>query len=162
MTPLRDDEDAADLAALEAEVNATLSAGLASLGHQDSALLPGKTPDNYRREHFGYLRIELRGRFAAGDARFDFMIQFQTVADEMPIEDTLPFRRVAKLVIPKQTFESDAELALAENTSLNPWRCLAEHWPLGGINRARKVIYAGLSNFRHGRNRLAVEEPSAP
>ncbi len=117
-----------------------------------------------------YLRHELRERLAAAEARFDFLVQFQTDADAMPIEDPgvawseelSPFRKVATLVIPPQTFESDQQLALAENMSFNPWRCLAEHRPLGGINRARKVIYAGLSEFRHGRNGVAAAEPPAP
>ena len=39
-----------------------------------------------------------------------------------------------------------------ENLSFNPWHSLPAHRPLGGINRARKVVYPALSKLRHERN----------
>ena len=103
------------------------------------------------------------------DVSFDFLVQLQTDADRMPIEDPRvrwdearsPFRKVATLRIPAQGFESEARLRLAEHIAFNPWRCLAEHRPLGGINRARQVIYAELSAFRHDRNGVPAVEPTA-
>jgi hypothetical protein len=37
----------------------------------------------------------------------------------------------------------------AEKIAFNPWNTLPEHQPLGGMNRARKLIYTELSKLRH-------------
>jgi hypothetical protein len=34
--------------------------------------------------------------------------------------------------------------------AFNPWHSLAEHRPLGGMNRARREIYAAMAEFRRG------------
>jgi hypothetical protein len=49
--------------------------------------------------------------------------------------------------------------ALGENLSFTPWHALPEHRPLGGINRARKVIYDLISTFRHRENDQPRREP---
>ena len=117
-----------------------------------------------------YLREELRTRLAGGEVAFDFLVQIQTDPDRMPIEDptvvwdeTLsPYRKVATLRIAEQVPDSPDRMTLAENLSFNPWRCLAEHRPLGGINRARKVIYPDLSALRHDKNGVPIAEPASP
>jgi len=117
-----------------------------------------------------FLRDELRKRLIDGDAAFDFMIQLQTDPHKMPVEDPTvvwdenlsPYRKVGTLRIPPQTPDSDDRMSLAENLSFNPWRCLAEHRPLGGINRARKVIYPTLSGYRHDKNGVPIAEPKEP
>jgi hypothetical protein len=40
-------------------------------------------------------------------------------------------------------------MAFVENLSWNPWNALSEHRPLGGINRARKVVYEDSALLRH-------------
>ncbi len=40
-------------------------------------------------------------------------------------------------------------MAFVENLSWNPWNALPEHRPLGGINRARKLVYDDSSALRH-------------
>ena len=117
----------------------------------------------------GYLRRAMRRRLAAGEACFDFLVQFQTDSLAMPIEDASvrwdeslsPFRKVATVRIPAQAFESPARMELCENLSFNPWRALPEHRPLGGINRVRREVYAELAGFRHRRNRVDYAEPAA-
>lgn len=122
--------------------------------------IPKKKRDNYLKE-------ALQAHLSEHGASFDFMIQFQTDADTMPIEDTTvdwpeklsPFIKVATLNIPKQTFDSDAQMAFAENLYFSAWHSLPEHRPLGSINRARRFAYDQLSKFRLQRNKLPRFEP---
>jgi hypothetical protein len=114
-----------------------------------------------------YLREAMARSLARGDVWFDFLVQLQTDPRHMPIEDPgvawsearSPFRKVAAVRIPAQTFDTPERMALAENLSFTPWHCLPEHRPLGGINRARKVAYRAVSEFRHRRNGVPRKEP---
>jgi hypothetical protein len=104
-----------------------------------------------------YLLDNMRNHLAHGDATFDFCVQFQTDPKEMPIEDAMvewkekdsPYRKVATIRIPQQAFEGIDQMALAEKIAFNPWNALPEHQPLGGMNRARKLIYTELAKLRH-------------
>jgi hypothetical protein len=114
-----------------------------------------------------FLRGAMARQLSRGEARFDFGIQVQADAATMPIEDpgvpwsedASPFRKVASIVIPMQQFDKPEQDALGEALSFNPWRCLPEHRPLGGINRARRTVYAAISRFRHERNGAPEKEP---
>jgi hypothetical protein len=116
----------------------------------------------------GYLRDAMRTQMNGDGACFDFRVQFQADAESMPIEDATvewdeslsPFRSVARIDIPPQTFESPRQMAFCENLAFNPWRNLPEHRPLGGINRARKDLYRELAAFRHQRNGVTYAEPT--
>ena len=78
----------------------------------------------------------------------------------MPVEDpsvewdeaVSPFVTVATLKIPKQTFDSEPQMAYCEALSFTPWHSLPEHQPIGGINRIRKVVYERASTLRHTAN----------
>jgi hypothetical protein len=102
-------------------------------------------------------------------AVFDFAVQFETDAYKMPIEDPgitwdesiSPFLPVATLTIPPQEFDTPVRDEFGDALSFNPWRCLAEHRPLGGISRALLQLYEALSIFRHGRNQDKRVEPDA-
>ena len=93
----------------------------------------------------GYLRERLVAHLAREEARFDFLVQFQTDGRKMPIEDASvewrehesPFQRVAEIRIPVQTLEG-AGAASCEQLSFNPWHALPDHRPLGDFNRARR------------------------
>ena len=63
------------------------------------------------------------------------------------------------LVIPIQDFTTEELKEFAEHLSFHPWHSLAEHRPLGGLNRARKVIYSEISRFRHTKNSVVRKEP---
>jgi hypothetical protein len=88
------------------------------------------------------------------------MVQAQTDPQKMPIEDasieweeaSSPFRTIASLRIPAQDFDTPERMARCEAIAFSPWNCLPEHRPLGGMNRARKAIYAELARFRAERN----------
>jgi hypothetical protein len=116
----------------------------------------------------GYLRDAMREQLANEGVCFDFMVQFQLDAEQMPVEDATvdwdealsPFRTVARIDIPAQSFESPRQMAFCENLAFNPWRSLPEHRPLGGINRVRKSLYQELAKFRHQRNGVTYTEPT--
>lgn len=114
-----------------------------------------------------FLRQAMVARLAAGDVYYDFLVQVQTDADAMPIEDPgrawdtadSPFRKLATIRIPRQAFDSEAQRRYGENLSFTPWHALPEHRPLGGINRARRVVYDTISRFRHAQNGVPRHEP---
>lgn len=114
-----------------------------------------------------YLRLAMMRQLATGDARFDFCVQLQTDADRMPIEDPgkawresdSAFRKVASIRILQQQFDSQQQTNFGENLSFTPWHSLPAHRPLGGINRARKIVYDAISTFRHQRNHVLPREP---
>ena len=112
-----------------------------------------------------YLREAMAADLRTKPAQFAFMVQFQTDARRMPIEDltvecTSPFHQVATITIPQQTFDSDAQMAFGEQLSFTPWHCLPEHRPLGGLNRVRKVVYEASSGRRHTLNGVPRGEPT--
>jgi catalase len=116
-----------------------------------------------------FLREAMVRQLSKGGVKFDFAVQFQKNADTMPIEDPgkawseeeSPFRKVATIHIPQQEFDSDAQRTFGENLSFTPWHCLPEHRPLGGINRARRVVYDAISKFRHQCNHVPRNEPTS-
>jgi hypothetical protein len=108
-------------------------------------------------------------QLGAEDVYFDFFVQIQTDPIKMPIENSLviwdealsPFQRVATIRIPKQDISAKAWQEFGENLSFDPWHALPDHRPLGSMNRARKVIYEALSDFRHKLNGVPRQEPTA-
>jgi hypothetical protein len=47
-----------------------------------------------------------------------------------------------------QAFDTPERMKEAEDMSFDPWHALAEHRPLGGINRARRAVYAASLKLR--------------
>lgn len=123
--------------------------------------IPDDPPDNF-------LRQAMVKRLKEGDALFDFAVQLQTDAAAMPLENPSvewpesksPFRKVATVRVLRQEFDSAAQDTFGENLSFTPWHALPEHRPLGGVNRARKVVYRAISMFRHECNGLPRKEPA--
>ncbi len=121
-----------------------------------------------RKPSANYLREAMAKTLSKKEVTFDFMIQFQTDAYRMPIENASvewpeklsPFVPVARLHLPVQKFDSRSQMAFAENLSYNPWHCIADHRPLGNQNRARKAIYFALSELRLTMNGEARIEPT--
>ena len=125
--------------------------------HVDTTMPANPTPN--------FLRERLKAHLYDGEAVFDFCIQPQTNAVTMPIEDariawTSPFTKVATIRIPPQTFDSPEQDEFGENLSYTPWHSLPEHRPLGGVNRARRVVYEAISRFRHIENDAPRTEPT--
>jgi len=106
---------------------------------------PKSKPDDYLGQALEqYLRIR--------EAVFEFRVQPQTDPVAMPVEDAsvewdeavskpIP---VATLTIGVQDVDSTEGRALAEaceTMAFSPWNALAEHRPMGGINRLRQAVY---------------------
>lgn len=112
-----------------------------------------------------YLREAMVEHLNSKEANFDFLVQFQTDADDMPIEDSRiewksAFHKVATIKIPPQSFDSPEQMKFCENLSYTPWHSLPEHQPLGGLNRARKQVYESISQLRHELNHVPRQEPT--
>lgn len=115
-----------------------------------------------------YLGDNLEAALAQRGACFNFYVQLQADAVSTPVEDATvewtetqsPFKKVATLKIPKQSFRSGAQQEFCENVSMTPWHSLPEHRPLGGINRARRVVYWSVQKVRHEYNRAPMVEPT--
>ncbi|MFP6680894.1 MAG: catalase, partial [Gammaproteobacteria bacterium] len=103
-----------------------------------------------------YLQNQLKRHLASDSGCFEFLVQFQTDPEAMPIEDAsvewdklfAPFEPIALLTIATQNFDSHEQMKICENLSFNPWRALPEHRPLGGINRARGAVLTELAKFK--------------
>ncbi len=114
---------------------------------------PGEEPDDADEN---FLRTVMQQQLAAGEACFDFVVQFQQDTGEMPVEDAsviwdeddAPYQKVARLTINQQDFSSAGALQSCERQRFNPWQSLEEHRPLGGINRVRRAVYSEAGEFR--------------
>jgi hypothetical protein len=115
-----------------------------------------------------YLREAMVAHLARADAVFEFQVQVQEDPVAMPVEDPtvpwdearFPYRTVARLRIPAQEFDTPERRSFGENLSFTPWHAIAEHRPLGGINRTRKKVYTVLSRARHELNSEPMHEPT--
>ncbi|MBD2234616.1 catalase family protein [Phormidium tenue] len=122
---------------------------------------PTPTSDNFLRE-------AMVQQLSHQDIFFDFMVQVQTDAVRMPLEDATvewseadsSFVKVATIRIPQQQFDTKARNEFDENLSFNPWHALPDHRPLGGVNRVRKEVYQALAATRHQLNEVSVQEPT--
>ena len=123
--------------------------------------LPLRPPDDY-------LRTAMVSTLAEEDVQFDIRLQLQTDPHLMPIENNAvlwpeklsPRISVATLRIPKQTFNSPAQLDFAKRLSYNPWHCIPEHRPLGNQSRARRRMYQTLAALRQAMNATPHYEPT--
>ena len=123
--------------------------------------LPLRPPDDY-------LRDAMVASLSEGDVEFDFRVQLQTDPHLMPIENNAvlwpeglsPRVSVATLRLPKQRFNTPAQMEFAKKLSYNPWHTIAEHRPLGNQSRARRRMYESLSKLRHTENAVPHYEPT--
>jgi hypothetical protein len=110
------------------------------------------------------LRENMQAHLNTRAACFDFKVQLRTQPAKMPIEDATiewkesaaPFTTVARIEIPAQQAEQGEA---CEQRSFTPWHSIAEHKPLGGIQRMRKSIYQEISTLRHTLNGQPRVEP---
>jgi hypothetical protein len=123
--------------------------------------LPFRPPDDY-------LRNAMVAALAEGDVELDFRMQLQTDPFLMPIENSAvlwpeklsPRVSVATLRLPKQKFNSAAQMEFAKRLTYNPWHCIPEHRPLGNQSRARRRMYFELSRLRQRMNAASHYEPT--
>jgi len=97
-------------------------------------------------------------------AEFAFRVQLQKDASKMPVEDVSvewseedsPPVTLATLRIPMQEVDMAGPLAArCEAMSFNPWHALAEHRPMGGMNRLRRAVYAASVSKRSLKEKAA-------
>ncbi len=113
-----------------------------------------------------FMRDAMQAQLRTGPAEFTFGIQLQTDALRMPVENAAtrwdenlsPFVAVATLRIAQQDFDNAARDRQGEDMRFSPWHCLAAHRPLGSINRARRVVYQGISALRRRVNGVASDD----
>jgi hypothetical protein len=123
--------------------------------------LPLRPPDDYLRE-------AMVKSLSEGDVEFDVRLQLQTDPHLMPIENNgvlwperlSPRVSIATLRLPRQTFNSPAQMEFAKRLSYNPWHSIPEHRPLGNQSRARRLMYDKLSQLRHTMNAVPRYEPN--
>lgn len=123
--------------------------------------VPFRPPDDY-------LRDAMVKSLAEGDVELDVRLQLQTDPHLMPIENNAvlwpeklsPRVSVATLRLPRQTFNTPAQMEFAKRLSYNPWHCIPEHRPLGNQSRARQRMYWELSKLRHTMNNVPHYEPT--
>jgi len=123
--------------------------------------LPLRPPDDY-------LRDAMVAALAEGDVELDIRLQLQTDPHLMPIENNAvlwperlsPRVSVATLRLPRQKFDSQAQIEFARKLSYNPWHTIAEHRPLGNQSRARRRMYLELSKLRQSMNAAPHYEPT--
>ncbi|MBM4201874.1 MAG: catalase family protein [Gammaproteobacteria bacterium] len=112
---------------------------------------PMNPAPNYLREALKKSLDPLSGKPAV----FDFQVQSRST-DSLPIEnasaewseDTAPYQTVATLTIPPQDFDNPMRITECEHLVFTPWHALAEHRPLGGINRLRLGVYQASAVYR--------------
>jgi hypothetical protein len=57
-------------------------------------------------------------------------------------EATAPYQTIATIEFPPQNaLVAERRVFWEDKMKLNPWNALAEHQPLGSINRLRKTVY---------------------
>src|SRR5437773_1227080 len=123
--------------------------------------LPLRPPDDY-------LRNAMVASLAQGDVELDIRLQLQKDPRLMPLENNAvlwpeklsPRISAATLRLPRQKFDSPAQLDFARLLSYNPWHSIAEHRPLGNQSRARLRMYDTLSKLRHSMNDVPLYEPT--
>jgi len=123
--------------------------------------IPWNPPDDW-------LRHSMVNTLSQTEVELEFSLQLQTNPRRMPIEDASiewperlsPFVPVAKVTIPKQSFDSPQQSVFARQLSYNPWHAISAHRPLGNQNRARREIYFELSRLRQTMSKESHLEPT--
>ncbi|KAF2123374.1 heme-dependent catalase [Dothidotthia symphoricarpi CBS 119687] len=106
-----------------------------------------KMKGSYSRETLADWLMEY---YAENGAKYEFKIQLGTSPEHHPTEDasivwdeaTAPYQTIAVIEFPPQDALTAARRVFWEDyMKLSPWDALAEHQPLGSINRLRRVVY---------------------
>jgi cytochrome c1 len=111
-----------------------------------------------------YLRTALIERLKTEAVVFDFAIQVRD-ADKLNLATDIEnastewndeYVSVARITIPRQNFDSPEHRVKCEKLFFTPWHGIAEHLPLGGVNRLRKAVY-----LESGKHRNLPKEPAS-
>ena len=125
----------------------------------DKQLEDGDDPDA--------LRSAVRSFFEQHSGEWEVRVQLCTNLTDMPIEKAdaewdekqSPYLPVAILRAARQDSWPDQRATdIEDGLGFSPWNGVVEHWPLGSLNRIRKVVYEHSQQFRSERNRCPVHE----
>ncbi|MCE7797266.1 catalase family protein [Sphingobium sufflavum] len=103
------------------------------------------------------IRENVNEVLAVQGGTWELRVQLCTDLETMPVEDPTvvwdeeasQFRTVATLNVPPQTaWENGVSESVEDALFFSPWRGLAAHRPLGGVNRARKDTYHMSGEYR--------------
>jgi hypothetical protein len=106
--------------------------------------------------------------FKKNSAEYELRAQLCTDLQRTPVEDAsidwpeeiTPHQPLARITLPPQAADGPARRAYADDRlSFDPWRCLADHQPLGSIMRLRKEAYRKSGDFRR---KPPTTEPTEP
>jgi hypothetical protein len=110
--------------------------------------------------------------FRDNSAEYVVSAQLLTDAPTMTIEDAIedakvewseddsPYQPVATITYPVQVAYSNDRRCFGDDVlEFNSWRAIADHRPLGSINRLKREVYLASSEFRHEKNGKARHEP---
>jgi hypothetical protein len=121
---------------------------------RQSAPPAGRSAASWRN----YFRDDLRRRLAAGGLHYDFLVQFYVDLVRTPIDGAhlwrpqdAPFVKLAELTIggcDLESFAAKRDERILDGVSFNPWHAIAEHRPIGNIQRARRTIYRASARYR--------------
>ncbi len=116
------------------------------------------------------IREDVRDEMKERQGEWAFCVQLCRDIEQQPIEDatvewdeqSAPFYRVATLHIPSQDSWQEAMVRQVEDEMrFSVWTGIADHQPLGNINRVRKETYRHSADFRASFNACPYHEPSA-
>jgi catalase len=114
------------------------------------------------------IRETVQAEMQQTQGRWEFQVQLCRDVEEQPIEDATvewkeedaPFVTVATISAAPQDSWSDANVQkVDEEMRFSVWTGLADHQPLGSINRARKQTYQHSAEFRAKFNGCPFHEP---
>jgi catalase len=142
-----------------------LGAGSDTAVKYSTKICPGKNLKVPVDEHADFLTDAMAAHLSKGQVCLEFMVQPQTDPATMPIENAAivwdeevsAFVPVARIYIDQQPFTRPGRMADCERMRFNPWQSLADHQPLGGINRVRKAVYSEVGEFRIGESKRREE-----
>src|SRR6266851_875459 len=106
--------------------------------------------------------------FSRNSAEYELRAQLCTDLQRTPVEDASiewpeeisPHQPLGRITLRSQAADSPARRAYTDDVlSFDPWRCLADHQPLGSIMRLRKEAYRVSRTFRHEKNQQPMKEP---
>ena len=92
---------------------------------------------------------DFAARLRDAPLHWDLQLQYFATEESTPIEDAskswpTPYTTVARLMLPPQELQSDEARQLADKVeadAIDPWHALADHRPLGSVQRARRAVY---------------------
>jgi hypothetical protein len=108
--------------------------------------------------------------FSQNGAEYELRAQLCTDLERTPVEDASidwpedvsPSLPIGRISLPAQVANSEARTRYVDNVlSFDPWRCLADHRPLGSIMRLRRDAY-GMSRKIRQQNNPDKPPPGEP